>query len=216
MSKRFAVVAVAILAIVGFGVSAFYYNRSAEVREAQVPAPASVSDILIRAHAPVLGAENGRVTIVEFFDPSCEACRAMYPVVKQIMAEHPNDVRLVLRYAPLHQGSEEAIKILEGAREQGIFVPVLEAVLASQPEWHDDARAERAWAAASSVGLNVERARQTTASPEFTKNLNQDVADLSAIGVKGTPTFYVNGKVLSNIGAEQLSALVKSEVAATR
>jgi hypothetical protein len=44
----------------------------------------------------VLGPKAARVTIVEFFDPACESCRAFYPVVKQIMAAHPKDVRVVL------------------------------------------------------------------------------------------------------------------------
>lgn len=41
--------------------------------------------------APVLGPVNAPVTIVEFFDPACESCRAMYPYVKQILAENRKD-----------------------------------------------------------------------------------------------------------------------------
>ena len=53
-------------------------------------------------NSPVFGSANAPVTVVEFFDPSCEACRAFYPYVKQILAENPNDVRLVLRYVLFH------------------------------------------------------------------------------------------------------------------
>ena len=44
---------------------------------------------LVRPHSPIMGRADAPVTIVEFFDPACETCRAFYPIVKKIMAEHP-------------------------------------------------------------------------------------------------------------------------------
>lgn len=214
MSRRVAVVAVAILAMIGFATAGAFYSRSSGSSQTPVTAPAASS--LVRSHSPVLGPQNAPVTIVEFFDPSCEACRAMYPVVKQIMAQYPKDVRLVLRYAPLHQGSESASRLLEAARVQGKFEPVLEAVLASQPEWHDDASAARAWDAAAAAGLNVEQARQAMMSPQITASINQDFVDMQAAGVRGTPTFFVNGKPLPSFGPDQLNEMVAAEVAAAR
>jgi hypothetical protein len=61
----------------------------------------------------------------------------MYTVVKRTMADYPNDIRLVIRYAAFHKGSDEVERILEMARKQNKFVPVLEAVLVAQPEWAD-------------------------------------------------------------------------------
>lgn len=76
------------------------------------------------------------VTIVEFFDPTCESCRAMYPHVKQLLAARPKDVRLVIRYVPFHgQVSKEAIGVLEAARKQKKFEPVLETLMQNQPVW---------------------------------------------------------------------------------
>lgn len=219
MSRRIAVVTIAILAIIGFAAAAAFYSQSSgnqQASEASGQTPAPATELLVRPYSPVIGPPNAPVTIVEFFDPSCEACRAMHPFVKQIMAQYPNDVRLVIRYAPLHPGSETAIRILETARAQGVFVPVLDAVLAAQPEWHDDSGAGRAWTAAAAAGLDLGKARQTMMSPQITANLNQDVADLQAVGIEGTPTFFVNGKRLDNFGPEQLSDLVRAEVEAAR
>jgi protein-disulfide isomerase len=67
------------------------------------------SDALVRAHAPIFGNPAAKVTIVEFFDPSCETCRAFYPVVKGIVNASFGQVRLVVRYAPLHKGSDKAV-----------------------------------------------------------------------------------------------------------
>lgn len=214
MNKRVAVITVAALSLIGFAAAGAFYSRSSEDAKISVAVPAA--NILVRPHSPVLGRQNAPVTIVEFFDPSCEACRAMHPVVKQIMARYPDDVRLVLRYAPLHQGSEAAIRLLEAARAQGVLEPVLEAVLAAQPEWHDDASAARAWDAAAGAGLDVEQARKIMMSPQITANLNQDVADMQAVGVRGTPTFFVNGKPLPSFGPDPLIEMVAAEVAAAR
>lgn len=105
-----------------------------------------------------MGAVDVPVTIVEFFDLACEACKAFHPKVKQILAAFPRETRLVIRYTPFHrESSVDAVKILEAARAQGKFEPVLEALLDGQRAWTGQgARAiDRAWAVAQSVGLDV-------------------------------------------------------------
>ncbi|MGE1155201.1 DsbA family protein [Pseudomonas kitaguniensis] len=210
MSRRAVVLSISLLAVVGFAVAAFFYSRGAMVPQATAPVPQTSA--LVRFNAPSFGPADAPVTIVEFFDPSCESCRAFYPIVKKMMSQHPNDVRLVLRYVRLHVGSEEAIRLLEASRKQGVFVPVLEAVLAAQPQWHDDAKASAAWEAAAQAGLDVSKARQEMMSPEITATIERDAADAKTVGVKGTPTFFVNGKPLTNFGAQQLYDLIWSEI----
>jgi protein-disulfide isomerase len=103
MSKRVLVALTALLVLVAFAGGAFLYERYGM---ASVHAVTRATESLVRSHSPVIGPTDAPVTIVEFFDPSCEACRAFYPIVKQIMAGYPNEVRLVLRYAPFHEGSD--------------------------------------------------------------------------------------------------------------
>lgn len=156
------------------------------------------------------------VTIVEFLDPSCEGCRAFYPFVKQILAQYPDDVRLVIRYVPFHRGSEAAIGLLEAARMQGVYEPVLKAVFEAQPQWHDDPSLKAAWAAAEAAGLDVGKAREQMALPEVEANLKADVADATTYKVTRTPTFFVNGKPVEPFGPEQLYKLVQNEVEQSR
>ncbi|MGH8436985.1 MAG: DsbA family protein [Pseudomonas sp.] len=210
MSRRIIVLVISIITALGFAAAAFFYQQYSAERESAPPPPET--NALVRFHSPVIGPANAPVTIVEFFDPSCEACRAFYPIVKQIMAKHPDDVRLVMRYVLFHQGSEEAARILETARGQGLFAPVLEAVLEAQPAWHDDPKAQKAWEAAAAAGLDVEKARKAMMSPEIDAVLNKDMADVKTVGVRGTPTFFVNGKPLAKFGAEPLQELVQSEI----
>lgn len=216
MNKRAIVVATAILFVGVFAAAGYIYTRSAPAPEAARALPDGGTN-LIRPLSPVMGPEDARVTIVEFFDPACESCRAFYPVVKQIMAEHPKAVRLVLRYTPLHQGSDEAVRILETARIQGVFQPVLEALLAAQPAWasHGSPDIAKAWDAARSAGLDVDLAKRDMMLPSISAVLNQDIADAQAVGVRGTPTFFVNGKPLPSFGRRQLEELVRREVVAS-
>ena len=202
-----AILAAALLAFAG----AWLVARPTEQAQAQ---PA-----IEQADALVLGPEDAPVTVVEFLDPACEACRAFYPVVEEIRAEHPEDVRVVLRYTPFHgEGSELAIKVLEAARLQDVFVPVLEALLERQREWasHDAPAEERILEIAAEAGLDAELARRQILSPEIVGVLNQDRADVEAVGVRQTPTFFVNGRPLAEFGADQLAALVDAEVEAAR
>tara|TARA_R110000787_G_scaffold47925_6_gene115843 strand:+ start:1217 stop:1900 length:684 start_codon:yes stop_codon:yes gene_type:complete len=220
MNRRALVLSTTILALVAFSIAGLIYrgygsNEAATISQSmaanQQVGSVQSSEALVRPHSPVLGPRDARVTIVEFFDPSCEACRAYYPVVKQAMARYPRDVRLVIRYAPLHVGSEEAVRILETARLQGVYVPVLEAILASQPEWHNGDMTS-AWSAAEGAGLDIARARAALQSPQINTVLQADFADLQTLGVKGTPTFFVNGKLLTDFGEQQFRELVRAAV----
>jgi len=171
-----------------------------------------------RAYSPVMGAVNAPVTIVEFFDPSCEACRAFHPVVKKILGEFPGQVRLVLRYATFHKGSEEIVRMLEASRLQGVFEPVLEVLLNRQPEWaiHGNPRLDKAWDFAEQAGLDVEVAKKAMFSDEINQILVQEKEDIKALKVSRTPTFYVNKKPLPKFGGQELYELVLSEVEAAK
>ncbi len=216
MSRRILILAVVALAVSGFAGATWYVNRPAPVAEVDPVAP-EVAEALVRSHSPIIGPVDAPVTIVEFFDPACEACRAFYPIVKDIMAREGDNVRLVLRYTPFHRGaSEEAIRVLEAARMQGVFEPVLEAILGEQQRWatHGAEATGELLAIAGAVGLDLEAAQSQLLFPGTMGIINQDREDVEAMGVKGTPTFYVNGKPLEPFGEAELRALVAAEVEA--
>ena len=122
---------------------------------------------LVRMHSPTLGKADAPVVIVEFLDPACETCRSFYPLVKQMMAKNPDKIRLVLRYTPFHQGSDEVVAVLEAARKQGKFWPALEALLGAQAEWtqHHTAQVSLVWKHLEGLGLNLEQMRTDMAAP---------------------------------------------------
>lgn len=211
-ARKFTVIGlVAIVALFFYlGMSA-YQKRVQTTQDVQVKAEQTR---LVRMHSPVLGPQAAPVTIVEFFDPACETCRAFYPIVKNLMAQYPNDVRLVIRYAPFHQGSDRVVKLLEAAKSQGKYLAVLEVVLAAQPAWadHGQPNIETAFKVAEQAGLDMAKAHQDIEKPGMQALLQQDVEDLTALQVTKTPTFFVNGRSLPSFGPEQLAALVAEEV----
>lgn len=208
---------VAVIALGVFAAAALYHQRS-QRQQADTRA-AEHASAMVRAHSPVIGPIDAPVTIVEFFDPACESCRAFYPLVKQTLAAFPRDARLVIRYVPFHQEpSVVAIQILEAAREQGRFESVLDALLQAQPIWasHDQPAPERAWEFAKAAGLDLDRARAFAATGAVEKLLAQDVADLQSVGVRATPTFFVNGRPLPQPDPAVLHQMVESEVQRAR
>lgn len=210
MNRRVLVLGTTAVAIAAFGGAAIVYSRG----EAVGPAATGPSDAFVRPHSPVIGEADARVTVVEFFDPSCEACRAFHPILKQILARHPNDVKLVLRYAALHQGSDEAVRILEAARRQDRFEIVLQALFERQPEWaiHGAPDLEAAWKIAGDAGLDLDRARRDARLPSVDQVLAVDTADGQALQATRTPTFFVNKRSLVSFGPQQLYELILSEL----
>lgn len=216
MKNKSIVVSLLAVSLIIFAAAAWYQSRSAEVAQAETVSP-EFSEALMRTYSPIIGPVDAPVTIVEFFDPACEACRAFYPVIKSILAEHNGQVRVVLRYTPLHgTASEEAIKVMEAARMQDVFIPVKEALLEFQQRWasHGEPAPGLILSIAGQAGLDVEAAQNQMKAPQTLAILNQDRADAETMGVQQTPTFFVNSKPLDTFGADELRALVAAEVAA--
>jgi protein-disulfide isomerase len=174
------------------------------------------AEALIRPYSPNLGAENAPVTIVEFFDPACEACRAFHPIVKDILASNEGMVRVVIRYTPFHgEASVSAIRVLEAARIQGVFEEVLDALLQEQRQWasHGNMEPDMVLKIAVAAGLDGESARTQMLAPQTTAILNQDSSDVKTVDIQGTPTFFVNGKPLNPFSDVELRRMVAAEVA---
>lgn len=218
MNRRMFVYGAFAASLAAFLGGAYWYaQRGKGSRFADAPPPPRASSAkLVRDHSPTFGPPDAPVTLVEFFDPACETCRAFHPVVKEIVDDFKPNVRVVMRYAAFHQGSEEVIRMLEAARSQGRFEQVLDAVLAAQPEWasHGAPNLPRAWAAAEQAGLDVALARQSLNAPAILEIVRQDASDIAALGVNKTPTFFVNGKPLQRFGMQELYDMAQQEVRA--
>jgi len=212
--KTIFITALVLLAIVFAGGIQIYRSQKAEETARTA---AKNKEALVRVHSPTIGKANAPVHIVEFFDPACGTCAAFYPLVKQLMAAHPDDIRLTVRYAPFHPGSDEVVKALEASRKQGKYWQALESLLAAQPAWvqNHHAHADLAWPYLARVGLDTELLKSDMQSPDIARLIAQDLEDAKTLNVTQTPEYFVNGRPLPSFGSEQLRNLVEEELVAT-
>jgi protein-disulfide isomerase len=134
---------------------------------------------------------------------------------KVVLVEHPDRVRLVLRYAPLHQGSDTMVKILEAAALQDRFWETLQVMYATQPQWasHHHPQPEKIWEFLPRAGVDVDLVRRDMQDLSFVQIIEQDLADGRTLGVRKTPQFFVNGQPLVRFGHQQLKSMLDAEVA---
>ncbi|MGX2998804.1 DsbA family protein [Streptomyces sp. JNUCC 64] len=138
------------------------------------------------------------VTVVEFLDFECEACGAVYPVVERLRKEYGDRVAFVARAFPMpgHHNSEAAARAAEAAARQGRFAEMYHKLFATQPEWGEaresKARVFRGFAA--DLGLDLARYDADVASERTAARVRADQSDGLALGVRGTPTFFVDGQ----------------------
>lgn len=212
MNRKRLVFATAAAVVVAFGAGAVIYRQQADQTAAQ--ALQAHQAALVRPHSPVWGNPSAKVTIVEFFDPACGTCKVFYPIVKSMVNGSGGQVRVVVRYAPLHKGSDEVVRILEAARLQGKYWEALERTLAEQAYWAPNhvAQPELVWQAITDLGIDIEKARAAAHSPAVDQVLRQDTADMATLKVDKTPGFFVNGQPLVQFGVQQLKDLVEREL----
>ncbi|MBI2409339.1 MAG: thioredoxin domain-containing protein [Gemmatimonadetes bacterium] len=186
-------------------------------RPAEATGPVLDRTVLERSHSATVGPADAPVTIVEFIDPACGTCAEFYPFVKSLMAANNGKIRLIMRWAPFHPGSQDVVAMLEAARNQDKLWPALEALLHSQEQWSPNhtPQVAAAWEQLKALGLDREKVFADMASADVMGRINQDIADGQAVGVKATPEFFVNGKPMPSFGYEQLRGLVDEAVAKT-
>ncbi|MBL4904054.1 MAG: thioredoxin domain-containing protein [Desulfocapsa sp.] len=210
-----ALLAVASLTLI-FGfifASSWYKDQQAE--KSSFMAKENVSTF-VRDHSQTLGSDDAKVYIVEFMDPACETCAVFAPFVKKMMADNPGKIKLVLRYAPFHDGAEVFVSILEAARKQGKYWETLDAMFKSQAHWasHHNPQPERVWEFISQIGLDMVQLKKDMKDPAIAKLIAQDMADAKTLNVRKTPGYFVNGRPLQEFGYRQLHELVQSELQA--
>ena len=171
-------------------------------------------DVFERQGAPVKGPADARVTIVEFFDPACGTCASFYPFLKQFIDQYPGKVRVMMRYAPLHTGSDQVVKMLEAAHHQGKFWQTLELLFNNQRRWISGhvSQPMRARGLLNGMALDHTRLDSDMNRAEITEAIQQDIEDGQSLKIKATPEFFVNGRPMPSFGLKQLKQLVKEAV----
>ncbi|TNB75702.1 disulfide bond formation protein DsbA [Arthrobacter sp. BB-1] len=170
------------------------------------PEPAAVQPV---ADAQVVRDDSHRLTapatekaqLVEFLDFECEACGAAAPLVEELKKEYGDRITFVNRYFPLpsHKNSGQAALAVEAAAQQGKYEQMAAKMFETQPQWGEKQDFQNALfrTFAEELGLDVVKYDAAVAAEETKERIRKDIADGKALGVSGTPTFFLNGEKLT-------------------
>lgn len=148
----------------------------------------------------VKGPDEAKVTVVEFSDFQCPACKAVEPLVSQLAETYPNDVRVVYRHFPLntiHPNAQMAAQAAVAAGEQGKFWEMHDLLFEKQSEWEaansPQAARDIFITYAEQLAIDKQAFTEKIESDSVRDIVNKDLSYGTQIGVNATPTIFVNG-----------------------
>jgi protein-disulfide isomerase len=161
-------------------------------------------DIVVSKTDHVRGAKDGKVTLVEFGDFQCPACGAYEPIVRQVLADNKDVLRVSFRHFPLmqlHRNALLAAKASEAASLQGKFWEMHDIIYDKQEEWSGSLNARDFFVGyATTLGLDTKKFSVDLESKAIEDKILAEFKEGVKLGVQGTPTFFLNGKKLENVG----------------
>ncbi|MFZ4403381.1 MAG: DsbA family protein [Pseudobdellovibrionaceae bacterium] len=209
MKNKIFILVIVICAIAGFII---LKNQNESKIENAPSQPVPESARFIRPHSPSYGNPLGHVRVVQWFDPECESCRMIHPVLKKIISDYKDRVHFVFRYMPYHGNSMFAAAALEEARELGKYDAAMDVLFENQPQWgsHHDPRPDLIPGYLTKLGIPADRLEKSYLIEKHGEKIRLDESDGKSIGVRGTPTFFVNEQMLSQLGEDPLRAAIEA------
>ncbi|MEY3470711.1 MAG: hypothetical protein RLZZ223_61 [Candidatus Parcubacteria bacterium] len=166
-----------------------------------------------------LGNKNAKVTLVEYSDFQCPACKSYESIIKQLLDSYsPDDLRIVYRHFPLrsiHPNADLAAQAAEAAGEEGKFWEMKDLLFEKQSEWAKEKDPRGLFGAyAKAIGLDVAEFDEDLKSDDDSKErVEKDYQSGVAIGVNSTPTFILNGVIIKNPQTvDEFKALIDAEL----
>lgn len=165
------------------------------------PQPAANAQLVREDSHRVTTPATEKAQLVEFLDFECESCRAAQPLVEELKKEFGDRITFVNRYFPLpgHRNSGTAALAVEAAAQQGKYEQMYTKMFDTQPQWGEkqDSQAPLFRTYAQELGLDLAKYDAAVADEKTIDRIRKDVADGKALGVTGTPTFFLNGQKLT-------------------
>lgn len=161
----------------------------------QQPDPNKVYNIPV-GDSPFKGPADATVVMVEFSDYQCPFCARAEGLVHEVLTAYPEKVKFVYKEFPLsiHRYAMSASRAAKAAQKQGKFWEMHDKLFANQRALDDESLKKYA----TEIGLDVPQFEKDMASPEIQKQITQDMQLARQVGVRGTPTMFLNGKRVVN------------------
>ncbi|KKW18405.1 MAG: hypothetical protein UY60_C0012G0001, partial [Parcubacteria group bacterium GW2011_GWB1_50_9] len=169
-------------------------KNSNNTESGDLAVPVSASD-------QMKGNPESRVTLVEYSDFQCPACKSYYPIVEKLMDEYGSKIRFVYRHFPLpqHKNARPTAFAAEAAGRQGKFWEMVNEIFNHQDEWALLADPKDTLLSyADEIGLDKEKFLQDFDSNDVREKVEDDLQGGVRSRVRATPTFFLNGAAISN------------------
>lgn len=199
-------------ALLGTGVI-WYAMLTANKPAPTAPAAAADAQLVRDDSHRLTSPATEKAQLVEFLDFECESCRAAESLVQELKQEYGDRITFIHRYYPLpgHANSGTAALAVEAAARQGKYQQMAVRLFETQPQWGEkqDSQAALFRTNAEELGLDMDQFDTDVAAEVTKERIRRDVADGKALGVTGTPTFFLDGKKLTLNSEAQFRQLLE-------
>jgi len=188
-------IVIVLAAAVALGAAVYFSRRPAE----QPGTDTAKSPTLVNnGGGHMRGPADAKITLVEFGDYQCPSCGAYHPLVKELLARYPQQVRLEFHHYPLisiHANAMAAAIAVEAAGEQGRYWEMHDLIFERQAQWSESKNVEQDFLAmASRLGLDQNAFMQSMRSPAIQDRILMDVVRARDAKVEAVPTFFIDGQ----------------------
>lgn len=162
------------------------------------------------------GNKDSKITLIEYSDFQCPACKAYYPLVKKLVQDYGNDFQFVYRHFPLpqHANAKNAAYAAEAAGKQGKFWEMHDMIFENQARWSEAHNAKDMFLEyASSLNLDVEQFGKDFNSSAIKDKVEMSYKDGVSNKVNATPTFFLNGQKIQPTNYENFKSLLDQAIA---
>lgn len=194
MNKRFAIILVGLVVVFG---GLLLFNK----RDADAPKNGSGNE-KVQPTEHKIGEGTTGVTLTEYGDFECPACRQYYPLVQQVKNEYGDEITFQFRHFPLTQSHQYALlaaRAAEAAGMQDKFFEMHDLLYENQEVWKASSNPSQIFEDyASRLALNVDKFRKDMKSDQVNDIVQADLAEARKKDYNSTPTFEINGKKIEN------------------
>ncbi len=172
--------------------------KAAQSRDAQ-KAPGDSTDntaIVVEGRA-FKGAEDAKVTIVEYSSFSCGYCNRVRATIDQILENYPDDVKIVYKHFTRGGTDSMTAQATECAGDQGKFWEMHDIIF-------DKGSSGDVKGYAKDIGLDADSFAECLDSGKYASRVNEDTSEGRSLGIRGTPSFNINGELV--VGAQPYNA----------
>ncbi|NWH05246.1 DsbA family protein [Desulfobacter latus] len=160
--------------------------------------------------APIRGPEDAQVAVVIFTDFQCVFCDNARILLDQVTEAYPNQVKIVYKNFPLsmHNFARQAAAAAMAAQKQGKFWPMHDLLFDNSKILSEEKLKEFAL----TLKLDMEKFNSDMMSTSLNRQIKNDIIDGRKAGVQGTPTIFINGRLMKRRGLAEIKKMIDAEL----